>query len=215
MLGYAWQKGLVPLDVEPLRDAIRANGAAVSLNLRAFEWGRMCAIDLAEVEGIAGLVAPIAAEERLEDLIERRVKDLTSYQNAAYANRYRQLLDRVIAGAKTTSDGDEPSSCASVALSAYKLMAYKDEYEVTARLYAALRNSRLYSKRSFRRRTGCPSISRPRFCRASTSLPAVQKSASSGLGCSRPSIGWRKARSFAGLGLTRSDTPWSAAWSGK
>jgi indolepyruvate ferredoxin oxidoreductase len=134
LLGYAWQKGLVPLSVDAIRGAIKANGAAVTLNLRAFDWGRFAAVDLAEVERIAGLGLDLEEPETLDALVQRRFEDLVSYQDAAYASRYRAVVDQVRQAAQQHgAPGD--AFVEAVARNAYKLMAYKDEYEV-ARLYA-------------------------------------------------------------------------------
>lgn len=134
LVGYAFQKGLLPLTAAAFEAAIEANGAAVALNKRAFAWGRMAAVDMAKVEQIAGLVAPEPVVEGTAALIERRVVDLTAYQDAAYAARYLRLVNAVRAAvAPFRAEGD--ALLRAVAVNAYKLMAYKDEYEV-ARLYA-------------------------------------------------------------------------------
>jgi indolepyruvate ferredoxin oxidoreductase len=136
LVGFAWQKGLLPLSSEAFAAAIEANGAAVALNKRAFAWGRLAAVNRELVENVAGVAAPEEApEEAIDALIERRRADLTAYQDAAYATRYGALLDDVRrAAAPLGAAGDD--FVRAVALNAYKLMAYKDEYEV-ARLYAA------------------------------------------------------------------------------
>jgi indolepyruvate ferredoxin oxidoreductase len=137
LLGYAWQRGLVPLSEAALLGAITANGAAVELNQRAFQWGRMAAVDLAAVLKMAGVAGearvPDAIAERLDDLIARRIDDLTRYQDRAYGLRYRELMVRVTAASKAFGPAGERFAKA-VAINAYKLMAYKDEYEI-ARLY--------------------------------------------------------------------------------
>ena len=135
MLGFAWQSGLVPLSAEAIARAIALNGAAVSLNQRAFNWGRAAAVDLAAVEAVAGLTpAEPAAPESLDALVERRAGDLALYQDGAYADRYRRLV--AAARAAGQASGDAPEAFArAVATQAHRLMAYKDEYEV-ARLYA-------------------------------------------------------------------------------
>jgi indolepyruvate ferredoxin oxidoreductase len=135
MLGYAWQKGWVPLARESLLRAIELNGVAVDGNKAAFEWGRRAAHDPAR---IASLLAPSAQviafkkRETLESLVARRVEFLTAYQDAAYARRYQELVERVrvaeLPFGKTTL-------AETVAKSLFRLMAYKDEYEV-ARLHA-------------------------------------------------------------------------------
>jgi indolepyruvate ferredoxin oxidoreductase len=135
LVGYAWQKGLLPLSAEAFEAAIEANGAAVALNKRAFAWGRLAAVDAATVEKIAGLVeTPDAIEESLFAMIERRAVDLAAYQDQAYGDRYAALIRRVrIATEGLGAEGRD--MLRAVAVNAYKLMAYKDEYEV-ARLYA-------------------------------------------------------------------------------
>jgi indolepyruvate ferredoxin oxidoreductase len=135
IVGYAWQKGLLPLTAKAFDAAIEANGAAVSLNKRAFAWGRLAAIDPEAVDTIAGIArVPAVVEESLDEMIARRVADLTRYQDAAYATRYADLMGRVSAAASRLGARGELFRRA-VAANAYKLMAYKDEYEV-ARLYA-------------------------------------------------------------------------------
>jgi indolepyruvate ferredoxin oxidoreductase len=134
LVGYAWQKGLLPLSAAAFEAAIEANGAAVGLNKRAFAWGRLAAVDPALVDNLAGITAPQPVEEGLDTAIERRTADLIAYQNADYAARYGELVDRVRAAAAPFGERGEALARA-VAANAYKLMAYKDEYEV-ARLYA-------------------------------------------------------------------------------
>jgi indolepyruvate ferredoxin oxidoreductase len=134
LVGYAWQKGLLPLTAGAFEAAIEANGAAVALNKRAFAWGRMAALDIAKVERIAGIAAPEAADESTDALIGRNTADLASYQDAGYAARYSALLEQV-QQASAPFAGDGEALVRAVAANAYKLMAYKDEYEV-ARLYA-------------------------------------------------------------------------------
>ena len=138
LLGLAFQRGLIPLSEAAILAAIEANGAAVALNLRAFRWGRLAVVNRERVEGIASVPAA-AAEPTLAEFIARRVEDLTAYQDAAYARRYRALVDRALAAAGGGAmDGGRFARA--VARGAYKLMAYKDEYEV----------ARLYSESTFR-----------------------------------------------------------------
>jgi indolepyruvate ferredoxin oxidoreductase len=130
LLGYAWQLGLVPVSGAALDRAIELNGAAVELNRKAFLWGRRAAVEPGFIERYA---AP--AEQRastLAEIVARRVEFLTAYQDAAYAARYRSLVEKVAAA--ETSLGTTKLSEA-VARSYFKLLAVKDEYEV-ARLYA-------------------------------------------------------------------------------
>ena len=125
-LGYAWQKGLVPLTRESIAEAVQLNAVSVKMNLAAFAWGRRAAVDEAAVRAVIGAKVEKKAET-LDEVIARRVEFLTAYQDAAYATRYRDVVARV----RTVS---EPLALA-VARNLFKLMAYKDEYEV-ARLYS-------------------------------------------------------------------------------
>ncbi|MCD9032643.1 indolepyruvate ferredoxin oxidoreductase family protein [Luteimonas sp. Y-2-2-4F] len=193
MLGYAWQRGWVPLSFEALMRAIELNGAAVEMNKTAFGWGRLAAADPAAVREAAGLgPLPAAAAETaphalqalppgewestewganaapkptrredelrhlpagrgdnvaflplddlrlsrsLDELVARRVAFLTDYQNAKYARRYADLVARVRNAEAERAPGSTDLAEA-VARCFFKLMAYKDEYEV-ARLYTS------------------------------------------------------------------------------
>jgi indolepyruvate ferredoxin oxidoreductase len=195
MLGYAWQRGLVPISFDAIMRAVELNGAAVQMNKTAFAWGRLAAIDLPAVVEAAGIVknaptaaeatphalpllAPTASEGResglmpqtanlrsgdelrhvpehdhagaslaflplddarlsrsLDEIIARRVVFLTDYQDAAYAKRYSDLVAKVRVAEQAKAPGSTDLSEA-VARYAFKLMAYKDEYEV-ARLYTS------------------------------------------------------------------------------
>ncbi|MGL4963716.1 MAG: indolepyruvate ferredoxin oxidoreductase family protein [Inquilinus sp.] len=133
MLGYAWQKGLVPVSHEALEKAVELNGTAVAMNKAAFLWGRRAAHDLAQVERLA--TPPQEEGHRLsrtpDEAIARRVEQLTAYQDAAYAARFSTLVGKVRA-AEAKLGREELTEA--VARNHYKLLAYKDEYEV-ARLY--------------------------------------------------------------------------------
>ncbi|MGO1120134.1 indolepyruvate ferredoxin oxidoreductase family protein [Rhodovibrionaceae bacterium A322] len=138
MLGYAWQKGLVPMSGEALNKAIELNGVAVDFNKQAFLWGRRAAHDLAAVEKLATPTQVIPSHkisQSLDEIIDRRIELLTAYQNFSYADRYAQLVARVRKAEADKAKGFSGLSDA-VARFAYKVMAYKDEYEV-ARLYSA------------------------------------------------------------------------------
>ena len=133
ILGYAWQKGWVPLGRESLMRAIELNEVAVENNKRAFEWGRHAAQHLDQVMALVRPAQPVQFVKRqsLDELVADRVQRLTAYQNAAYAVQYRDFVERVRAaeaplGKQTLSEV--------VARQLYRLMAYKDEYEV-ARLH--------------------------------------------------------------------------------
>ncbi len=138
LLGFAWQKGWIPLQEASLMQAIQLNGAAIEMNTNAFAWGRLAAVDLAKVEAAAGLKpvqTVILLPERtppLETIIASRKPHLVAYQNAAYAERYERFVREIAAAEQQRTGGDRLAR--EVAVSLYKLMAYKDEYEV-ARLY--------------------------------------------------------------------------------
>jgi indolepyruvate ferredoxin oxidoreductase len=129
MLGFAWQQGLVPVSLQALWRAIELNGVAVERNKQAFAWGRLASADPDAVQRATGR-AP-QEPETLDEVIARRVAFLTAYQNAAYAARYRATVARVRDAEAAL--GSEALTHA-VAHSLFKLMAYKDEYEV-ARLH--------------------------------------------------------------------------------
>jgi indolepyruvate ferredoxin oxidoreductase len=137
MLGFAFQRGLVPLSSEAINKAIELNGAAVKMNQAAFLWGRRAAVDPAAVERLitprAGS-APAKPAQTLDEIIARRVEFLTGYQDAAYAGRYRELVERV-RQAEAAQVRGSGALAEAVARYYFKLLAYKDEYEV-ARLYA-------------------------------------------------------------------------------
>lgn len=137
MLGYAYQKGWLPVGEAALLQAIELNGTAVPFNLSAFAWGRRSAEDLPRVlrKLEAGNVqnADRRLSQSLEETLERRVAFLTAYQNRAYAQRYRQRVEQVMA-AETALLGQPGKLSASVARYYFKVLAIKDEYEV-ARLF--------------------------------------------------------------------------------
>ncbi|MBI1364352.1 MAG: indolepyruvate ferredoxin oxidoreductase family protein [Alphaproteobacteria bacterium] len=132
LLGYSWQKGLVPVGLAALMRAIELNGVAVDKNRQAFALGRAAAVDPDAVYRAAGLKRGAEREPSLAELIARRADFLTAYQNRAYARRYRDFVERVAEGADALPGGEAFSRA--VAIGLFKLMAYKDEYEV-ARLH--------------------------------------------------------------------------------
>jgi indolepyruvate ferredoxin oxidoreductase len=138
MVGYAYQRGAIPLSAAAIEQAIALNGEAVAMNQAAFHWGRRAVIDGAAVERLAQ-PAPVNAIDAehlsgsFEEAVARREKFLTAYQNAAYARRYRAWVDRVSKAEAVRTPGKSELGDA-VARYLFKLMAYKDEYEV-ARLY--------------------------------------------------------------------------------
>jgi indolepyruvate ferredoxin oxidoreductase len=133
ILGFAWQKGWVPLGHEALMRAIELNDMAVAQNKAAFEWGRHCA---AHWHAVLDLLAPaqvvqLHKREGVDALIDKREAFLVDYQNAAYASSYRTVVERVRAAEAVIH---KTTLTEAVARNLFKLMAYKDEYEV-ARLH--------------------------------------------------------------------------------
>jgi indolepyruvate ferredoxin oxidoreductase len=133
MLGFAWQKGLVPVSVAALLRAIELNAVAVDNNVQAFGWGRIAAAD---PEFVASLLdesnANMTGIESLDEKIARRREFLVGYQDEKLAERYTDLVERVRRTEEAVTAGDELADA--VARAYFKTLAYKDEYEV-ARLY--------------------------------------------------------------------------------
>ena len=137
MLGYAYQKGLLPLSAKAILQAIEVNGVSIKMNTQAFQLGRLAAADPARLEammkGQDEVVAPKTLDAMsLDEVIAHRSAFLTDYQNAALAERYRALVKRVRDAAADGGYGDALPRA--VAINYAKLLAYKDEYEV-ARLF--------------------------------------------------------------------------------
>jgi indolepyruvate ferredoxin oxidoreductase len=135
MLGFAWQRGWLPLTREALERAIELNGVSVETNQKAFLWGRRAAVHpeaVAKVAFPAEVIELKRLSSSLDEMIARRVAFLTAYQNSAYAERYRRLVE-LARNAEAKLGGTALTEA--VARYFFKLMAYKDEYEV-ARLYA-------------------------------------------------------------------------------
>jgi indolepyruvate ferredoxin oxidoreductase len=137
LLGFAWQKGLIPLAASSIERAIELNAVAVEINRQAFRWGRAAAADLPSVQTAARPAQVIQfvprRKQTLEQLVEHRAGHLMAYQSPALAARYREFVDRVAKAESALGSGRRLAE--SVARSYAKLLAYKDEYEV-ARLYA-------------------------------------------------------------------------------
>ena len=133
LLGHAYQKGLVPLSAEAIARAIELNGVAVAQNLDTFRWGRLSASDPDLVRRTAGIEDEAKEETTaLDALLARRREFLTNYQNDRLADRYESLVSR----AREAEAAIEREGLAiAVAKAYFKLLAYKDEYEV-ARLYS-------------------------------------------------------------------------------
>ena len=139
MLGYAYQVGALPLSAESIERAIALNGEAVAMNTEAFRWGRRIAADPNAIDAL-NIPAPGDAtdarrlSQNFDETVARRVAFLTDYQDAAYAARYRERVEQ----ARAAEAAKAPEKCGlaeAVARNLFKLMAYKDEYEV-ARLFS-------------------------------------------------------------------------------
>ena len=134
MLGLAFQKGAIPLSLEAILRAIEINGAAIEMNKQAFSWGRLAAHDLSRVRSVLQFRSRATTSTRtLDESISYRAQFLTDYQNQAYADRYLATVAKVRAAEDKVTPGSSELTEA-VAKNLFKLMAYKDEYEV-ARLY--------------------------------------------------------------------------------
>ena len=146
MVGYAWQRGLIPLASASIDKALELNGAAVEMNRTAFRLGRLAAADREAVDALLpktqanSLLGHRVASQSLDETVVRRVNFLAAYQNRRYAQAYLDFVDRARAREKAVM-GVEGKLSAAVARHLFKLMAYKDEYEV----------ARLYSDGTFRR----------------------------------------------------------------
>lgn len=142
LLGYAWQKGLLPLQRDSLEQSIRLNGVAVDANLQAFLWGRRFAEHADKVIELTGLgpkTTDVLAAQSLNEIINYRYSELVAYQNTAYAERYLALVNKVREAetALLNQGKNNPEALElteKVARYYFKLLAYKDEYEV-ARFY--------------------------------------------------------------------------------
>jgi indolepyruvate ferredoxin oxidoreductase len=139
LVGYAYQLGAIPLAAASIERAIELNGEAVEMNKAAFAWGRRAVVEPAVVEAVIKPAPEATSDARtlsqsFDDVVARRVAFLTVYQNAAYAARYRRLVERTKAAEMARAPGKTGLADA-VARYLFKLMAYKDEYEV-ARLYS-------------------------------------------------------------------------------
>jgi indolepyruvate ferredoxin oxidoreductase len=139
LTGFAWQRGMIPIKEDAILQAIELNGVAIDWNKEAFAWGRRLAHQpelikefLQQDETVKPLIFTPTATT---DWVAKYSKELTVYQDEDYAARYRALVDKVVAAENAASAGQSTLATA-VAKAAYKLMAYKDEYEV-ARLYSA------------------------------------------------------------------------------
>ncbi len=136
MVGYAFQRGLLPISEAAILRAIELNGAAVDANKQSFGWGRLAAVDPARVSA-AAIPSAVPESQRMsesvDEMVERRRKFLTAYQDAAFAARYTDYVAKVRVAESTKVPGATTLTEA-VARYYFKLLAVKDEYEV-ARLY--------------------------------------------------------------------------------
>jgi indolepyruvate ferredoxin oxidoreductase len=139
MLGYAYQRGLIPISSEAIDAAIELNGAGVKMNKEAFLWGRRAALSPSSAERALVEAKPVRESLQLstslDELIERKVAFLSEYQNAAYGKRYRALVNRVREWERIVMPRQDAVT-RTVANGYFKVLAYKDEYEV-ARLHSS------------------------------------------------------------------------------
>jgi indolepyruvate ferredoxin oxidoreductase len=138
LVGYAYQLGAVPLSAASIEQAIELNGEAVAMNKAAFRWGRSAAVEPAALDALIEPAPNLSSDSRrlsqsLDEIVARRFAFLTRYQDGAYAARYQRWVDRAKAAEAARAPGKNGLAEA-VARYLFKLMAYKDEYEV-ARLY--------------------------------------------------------------------------------
>jgi len=140
LLGHAWQRGLVPINLASIDRAIELNGTGVAMNRAAFGWGRRSVVSPDLVANAAGLdLTDAKPVETLDMVVESRAAFLVAYQSAAYARRYRTLVAAAREAENRLMAGE--AFAMAVAKNAFRLMAYKDEYEV----------ARLHRDRSFRK----------------------------------------------------------------
>ncbi len=133
LLGYAYQKGLIPVSADAINRSIELNGVAIEFNKQAFTWGRRSAHDDESVKALLPQQkAPFKPLQALNEIVDYRVNYLTQYQDAAYAARYQKLVDD--SNAKISGLDKDDRLIKAIAKNYFKLMAIKDEYEV-ARLY--------------------------------------------------------------------------------
>ena len=134
LVGFAYQNGLIPISAEAINKAIELNNVKVDFNQRAFLWGRHAAHKLDEVSLQANLDSHKPLTD-IHEIIEWRRKKLVEYQDADYSQNYQMLVDKIYNLDKSIGNGKDLVLTQAVAKNLFKVMAYKDEYEV-ARLYS-------------------------------------------------------------------------------
>ena len=134
LVGYAIQKGLFPISISAIERAIELNGVSIDMNKESIYWGRLAAMDIKKLESITSTKNTSSeVTESLNSIIEDRYKFLIDYQDTKYANKYKSLIDKIIMVDESISNNRDDLSVAAAKFY-FKLMAYKDEYEV-ARLH--------------------------------------------------------------------------------
>jgi indolepyruvate ferredoxin oxidoreductase len=142
LIGFAAQRGLLPVSVKAIEEAIKLNGVSVEKNLQALGLGRLLAVGDEWLDGlVAGGAASATTDPSVDEIVADRTERLVAYQNRSYANTYRAFIDEVRAAERRIGRG-EGELVRAVATYLFKLMAYKDEYEV----------ARMYSDRAFKER---------------------------------------------------------------
>jgi indolepyruvate ferredoxin oxidoreductase len=129
LAGAAYQSGALPLAAEAIEQAVELNGVAVASNIQAFRLGRQAIARPGELRAVLQADGPAAAGSELASLLVTRIADLTSYQDEGYARQYADFVREVRAAEQVRTPG-ETAVTEAVARYLYKLMAYKDEYEV-------------------------------------------------------------------------------------
>ncbi len=132
LLGSAWQQGLLPVSLQALMRAIELNGVEPDKNKLAFSWGRLAAVSPERVQELMQSDEATKVDETLQDIVQRRADFLLEYQNQALADRYTALVEQTRVAAQDINADTELAEA--VARSYFKLLSYKDEYEV-ARLH--------------------------------------------------------------------------------
>ena len=136
LLGFAWQSGKIPLSAEAIERAIELNGVEVDFSVSAFRLGREAVVYPESLGAVDVDAASETKTETLEQLIERLALELVDYQNTAWSRQYRETVMRIFDVESRLQIDPEFALTRIVAQSLFKLMSYKDEYEV-ARLYSA------------------------------------------------------------------------------